>query len=158
MAGAMSGRPPWERARSEWLKPVVPAQSAIGGGASPYRLGKAFEHSVKQQLQRRQFFVVRSPGSRTASDLLAVGTIQGTTYALFIQCKRTGTIGSSDWNAVCKMAWAFGGWAVVAFRESPRTTAFYRLDDLREPRKKGRPWTRFDPATMELQYPPLQLV
>ncbi len=92
-------------------------------------------------------------------DLLAVSKATAAlgVSGLFIQCKRTGQIGSAEWNELAEIAWPAGGWAVVTFRPSPRNVAFYRIDALREKGKQGRPWTEFDPATCDLIVPPPQL-
>lgn len=146
----MSGRPvpAWQSRRFVPEKTADPLTSPVGGGKSPYRLGRDFEAAVRGQLERRSYFVMRAHASKGKIDLLAVGRV--TTgigiSGLFIQCKRRGDIGSTEWNDVWGIAEAAGGWPVVCFRPSPRKTAYYRLDAPREPRRPGRPWTQFDPT------------
>ena len=147
--------PPHER-RSQ-LPEAKPAQSAKGGGKSPYQLGRAFEGAVRGRLQRRGYFVMRSHASKGKIDLLACGPacVARGISGLFIQAKRRGQISSAEWNEVWEIAQRHGGWAVVVTKLSERTVGFYRLDGPREARRKGRPWTLIDPADLsELAAPP----
>lgn len=50
-----------------------PAQSATGGGASPYQLGKRFERSTRGRLERRGFFVMRAGLSKGHKVILPSG-------------------------------------------------------------------------------------
>jgi Holliday junction resolvase len=120
----------------------APTEGLSKGGASPYKLGRAFEVSVRGQLERRGFWVMRSYASKTKVDLVAVGKDRP---VLFIQCKRRGDIGSAEWNALLEIAETHGGWAVVALRPAERKTAYFKLDAARVPRRQGRPWTPIDP-------------
>ena len=154
----MSGRPvpAWQSRRFVPEKTAAPLKSPVGGGKSPYRLGRDFEAAVRGQLARRGYFVMRAHASKGKIDLLAVSNVTAAMggSGLFIQAKRTGNIGSAEWNEGCALAWAAGGWPVVTFRPSPRKTAYYRLDALREPRRPGRPWTEFDPTDCSEILPP----
>lgn len=126
------------------------------GGSTPYRRGRDFERAVRQQLERRGYFVMRSTMSKGPVDLLAVGplTARAGISGLFVQAKRTGEISSVEWNVLFELARRFGGWPVVAFRPSDRKTAYYRLDARREYRAQGRPWVAFDPGTLvDVQQP-----
>jgi Holliday junction resolvase len=134
---------------------VTTLRSAAGGGKSPYAAGRAFERSVRGQLERRDWFVMRAYASKGIIDLLAVGKDRP---ALMIQAKRRGVISSSDWNAVYLLALKHGAWPVVAMRVSERTTGFFHLTGERVPRGRGRPWVRFDPATLAELIPPPTLL
>jgi Holliday junction resolvase len=147
--------PPWQRKPYERLKPVKPAQSATGGGARPYGLGYRFEYAIKQQLERRGYYVVRSHGSKGEIDMVAIGKDRP---VLFIQAKRMGKISSQEWNAVYDVAMTAGAWPVLVMRESARTTSYFRMDDRKEPRKKAWPMTRFDPKDCSLLLPPPKLL
>lgn len=144
-------RPAWDRRPSEALKPTEKLASAVGGGRSPYALGRAFEVSIRDQLRRRGYFVLRAGASKGKIDLLAVGKDRP---PLFIQAKRTGVIGSAEWNEVFEIATEHGGWPVLCMRGSPRTTLYYRIDAKREPRRPGRPWTLIDPTDCSELLPP----
>ena len=150
---APSGRQPWGR-RYVPEPSAPPLESPVGGGKSPYRLGRAFEQAVRGQLERRGYFVLRAHMSKGKVDLLAV---HKGFPVLFVQCKRTGSIGSAEWNEVYRLAETAGAWPVVAMRPSPRKTAYYRIDGPREPRKPGRPWSEFNPTDCSLIPSPLRL-
>jgi Holliday junction resolvase len=158
VAGERPFVPPYQRRRQ--LPEAGPAASAVGGGKSPYALGKAFEMAIKGRLERRGYFVMRAAASKGKVDLLAVGPacVERGISALMIQCKRRGQISSAEWNEVYEIGAAHGGWPVVTMRLSKQTVGFYRLDALREPRRPGRPWTMFDPRDLsELVAPPTLL-
>jgi hypothetical protein len=149
--------PPSWQPRGRWRpEPTAePLESPVGGGKSPYRLGRDFEAAVRGQLERRSYFVMRAQGSKGKIDLLATGkaSLAVGISGLFIQCKRRGDIGSAEWNEVAELAWAAGGWPVITFRPSPRKTAYYRIDALREPRRPGRPWTEINPTDCSVILP-----
>lgn len=153
--------PPWQRRRP--LPPAKPRVSNETGktasGGTPYQLGKKFEVAIKSRLERRGYFVMRAYGSKGKVDLLAIGMpcLERGATALFIQCKRRGSIGSAEWNELYELAQRFGAWPVVCTKLSERTVGFYRLDIPREPRKPGRPWTLFDPSDLSEQLPPPEL-
>lgn len=139
-----------------------PQGSAVGGGKSPYRLGRDFERSIRGRLERKGYFVMRAHGSKGKIDLLAVKRLTvevafdvydvrhvAATMALGIQCKRRGDIGSAEWNDVVDLCEPFGIVPIVATKTGERTVAFYRLDARRERGRQGRPWTEVDPATGE---------
>lgn len=128
------------------LPPPKPLASVIGGGAAPYKAGRRFEQSVRAQLRRRGYFVLRAYASKGKVDLLAVAKDRP---VLFVQVKRTGMIGSAEWNELYVLALEHGAWPVVAMKLSERTNGYFKLVGPREPRKRGRPWYRFDPATCE---------
>lgn len=75
-----------------------------------YQLGYSFERRVLSILEGMGYFVTRSSGSKGLADLVAVrkGSV------LFVQCKRSGKIPSSEWNALYELAIAHGADAVVA--------------------------------------------
>lgn len=54
-------------------KPTKAASSAVGGGKSPYRLGRDFERSIRGRLERRGYFVIRAPGSKGHNLVLPSG-------------------------------------------------------------------------------------
>lgn len=68
---------------------------------------------------------------------------------LGVQCKRRGSISSTEWNELFDLCEPYGITPVVTMKTGERTVGFYRLDDRREPRRQGRPWTEIDPATGE---------
>ena len=57
-----------------------------------YNKGRAFEYKVKQLLEERGFYVVRSAGSHGIVDLVAIGKEQ----VNLVQCKSDGRISPAD--------------------------------------------------------------
>lgn len=137
------------------------------GGKSPYRLGRAFEQAVRGRAQRRGYFVMRATMSKGKIDLLCVkavaiantaeqavaGEFNGQRHiVLGIQCKRRGSISSTEWGELMDVCEPHGIMPVVAvkvFETGANSVAFYRLDQRREFGKRGRPWTQIDLATGE---------
>jgi len=143
--------PPWERRKQ---LPEAKPRATKEGGATPYQLGKRFEQAVRGRLQRRGWFVMRAHASKGKVDLLCV-------HAGFpvwmVQCKRRGEIGSEEWNALFDLAQKHGCWAILATKLSEQTVAYYRLDERRKPRGRGRPWTMVSPDDCRELLPPPQL-
>lgn len=104
---------------------------------------------------------MRASLSKGKIDLLAVKAIRvhrrGLTdryevvhhLVLGVQCKRRGDIGSAEWNELIDLCEPYGIVPVVATKTGERTTAFYRLNERRLPRKPGRPWTEIDVETAD---------
>lgn len=153
-------RPTWQR---QVTKPLA---SAVGGGSSPYKRGRDFEQAVRGRLQRRGYFVMRAHMSKGKIDLLAVKGLARpekvdsylwtepwpSHLVLGIQCKRRGSISSTEWNDLIDLCEPYGIMPVVCvkvFETGQNSVAFYRLDEKRLPRKPGRPWTQIDPANGE---------
>lgn len=105
---------------------------------------------------------MRAHGSKGKIDLLAVKrlTVKVTfdvydvqhvaaTMALGVQCKRRGTISSTEWNELIDLCEPYGIMPVVTMKTGERTVGFYRLDARRERGRPGRPWTEINPETAE---------
>lgn len=153
-----------QRTQGVATKPRPNADGSTGG-KSPYRLGRAFEQAVRGRAQRRGYFVMRATMSKGKIDLLCVkGTVEtlervgdelraaAMYVVLGIQCKRRGSISSSEWNELIDVCEPHGIMPVVAvkvFETGANSVAFYRLDQRREFGKRGRPWTQIDLATGE---------
>lgn len=67
---------------------------------SKYRNGRAFEYKVRDVLKDRGYFVVRSAGSKSPADLIAINS-KG---VLLVQCKRSGRLGIAEWNQLYELA------------------------------------------------------
>lgn len=65
-----------------------------------YQAGTRFEHRVRDRLRARGFEVVRSAGSKTGVDLVAIGHQR----VWLVQCKRNGVLGSVEWNRLRRLA------------------------------------------------------
>lgn len=102
---------------------------------------------------------MRATMSKGKIDLLCVKKeSEGVAYAewhhivLGIQCKRRGSISSTEWNELIDVCEPHGILPVVAvkvFETGKNSVAFYRLDERREFGKRGRPWTQIDLDTAE---------
>jgi hypothetical protein len=90
---------------------------------------------------------MRAPGSKGPIDLIS---IRKNDPILWIQAKHKGAIGSTEWNEVIDIAEQYGGWPVLVMHVSTRKTGFFRLDERRQPRRRGRPYTQFDPETLAI--------
>lgn len=153
--GHMAAPRSWESRRFR-PPPSGRAQgSAVGGGKSPYRLGRDFERATRGRLERRGYFVMRASLSKGKIDLLAVKRVDEGAYAewhhlvLGVQCKRRGTISSTEWNELIDLCEPYGITPVVTMKTGERTVGFYRLDARRERGRPGRPWTEINPETAE---------
>jgi Holliday junction resolvase len=61
---------------------------------SRYQQGTQFEYRTKKDLERYGYSVVRSAGSHSPTDLIAM--FDGMTYC--IQCKKGGVLPPKEWN------------------------------------------------------------
>ena len=64
-----------------------------------YQSGRNFEYRVKKYLEEKGYYVMRSAGSKTPFDLIAVPTWDGVTLLpdiLLIQCKHGAKIGKVE--------------------------------------------------------------
>ena len=78
--------------------------------ATNYQRGASFERRVKAILEREGFAVVRSAGSHSPADLVAM---RGGELAI-IQCKRDGKLGPSEWNEFVEFCAKAGGVPILA--------------------------------------------
>lgn len=87
---------------------------------SAYRAGRDFEYAVRTKLTADGYDVIRSAGSKTKVDLVAIKAGQ----ALLIQAKRDGRISPHERAELVRIASLLGPVAVpvVAFRHARRLT------------------------------------
>lgn len=78
-----------------------------------YRRGRSFEYQVANYLKERGWIVIRSPQSKSPTDLVA---IRSGSQAMLVQCKLGSSFGPSERNALSEMAKAAGAKAVLATR------------------------------------------
>lgn len=109
--------------------------------STKYRLGRALEYRIRDQLKKLGYFAMRSPASRSPIDVIAVrpGVV------LMIQCKRGGTLPPKEWNALFDLATSCGAIPVMAENPVPRTTNYWRLTDRKDGSKRRQPMEPFDP-------------
>jgi hypothetical protein len=114
---------------------------------SMYKLGRAFEYRVRDHMKKHGYFVVRSPQSKSPVDLTCVrhGSI------VFIQCKRGGALGVSEWNEFYTLALSVGADPVAAMMpdNSSRGIELKRITGFKDGSKKAQPWAEYVILPME---------
>lgn len=104
--------------------------------SSLYRLGRAFEYRTRDALKALGFFVLRSPGSKSPIDLVAIRSGE----VLFVQCKRHGQLGCSEWNELFKLARACGAIPVLAsVAAAGRGLDMFSLTGMKDGSKRPQP-------------------
>jgi Holliday junction resolvase len=79
-----------------------------------YSRGADFERKVEKDLQAHGWYSRRSPGSRTAVDVMAVAPGP---EVLFIQCKRDGRLSIEDRRDLYNLALAFHATPILAYSD-----------------------------------------
>jgi Holliday junction resolvase len=89
------------------------------GGASPYRKGAVAERRAKKALEADGWFVIRSPQSGSAIDLLCVKgqSTHPLSWLQWVQVKSRGYLAPTEREAVVALADKYGGDAVLAWIE-----------------------------------------
>lgn len=106
-----------------------------------YRLGRAFEYRVRDELQGLGYFVMRAAGSRSPIDLIAVrkGAV------LFVQCKMDGYLRRGEWNDLFELAESVGVVPLLAGRWR-RSIRYCRLLSRKEGITRGsQPYGVYQP-------------
>ena len=127
----------------EW-EPVIESKQPI---STKYRLGRRVEYWFRDKLQADGYFVMRSPGSKSPVDLVAIKPGQ----VLFVQCKRGGSLPPKEWNAIYDLAVSSGAVPVMAENPFPREHRMWRLTGRKDGSKRRQPMERFftDPVEEE---------
>lgn len=107
---------------------------------SMYRLGRQFEYHVRDLFRKHGFVVLRSAGSKTIIDLIAVSKEVGT---IFVQCKRSGCIVSREWNELFSLASAVGAISVLAERPTGRGIKLWTMTGLKDGSRRQQPRVEF---------------
>lgn len=97
-----------------------------------YARGRRFEYRVKQDLEKRGYYAVLSPGSHSVTDIIGIRytgytdllTVH-THRLLFVQCKFNGTLGPQDWNELMDVAAKHGGIPILSDTVGPRKPLRY---------------------------------
>jgi Holliday junction resolvase len=93
------------------------------GGSAPYRKGARVEREIKAAYEAGGWFVVRSPQSGSAIDLLCVKKVASTgispwrTVVHFVQVKSRGYLRPAEKQAVVELAHSQGGLGILAWPE-----------------------------------------
>ncbi len=133
LRGALAGRWPdeWEAV----IESKAPAQSM-------YRLGRALEYRIRDNLKALGYFAMRSPASKSPVDIIGIRTGE----VLMIQCKRGGSLPPKEWNAIYDLAVSCGATPVMAEMPFPRQTNYWRLTDRKDGSKRRQPMEPFTPG------------
>jgi Holliday junction resolvase len=77
-----------------------------------YERGRSFEYKVQNDLRSHGFTTIRSAGSHSPADLIAVKSGQ----LLFVQCKRDGKISVEEQGELVLLSQAVGvaAWSILA--------------------------------------------
>ncbi len=78
--------------------------------ATNYQRGAAFERKAQKELEGHGFAVVRSAGSHSPTDLVAMRAGE----IVLVQCKLNGYIGPDEWNELYEFAKVAGGVPILA--------------------------------------------
>lgn len=117
--------------------------------STKYRLGRQVEYRFRDMLKKAGYVVMRSPGSKSPIDLIAVCPGQ----VLFIQCKRSGSLPPKEWIALYELATSAGALPVMAENPFPREHRFWLLTAMKDGSKKRQPMERFYPIGFEEEQP-----
>lgn len=106
-----------------------------------YRLGRAFEYAIRDRLKNAGYFVLRSPASKSPTDLVAIAP----RVVLLVQCKRSGALPPAEWNELYDLADSIGAWPIMAERVGARDVAYWLMEDRKDGSKRRQPMRRVDP-------------
>ena len=106
-------------------------------------IGRDTEHRLRDRLAKAGWVLLRSAGSRGAVDIAALrpGVV------LFIQVKRSGMLGPSEWNALMDTADRAGAIPLMAENPWPGCWRIWRLTD-RKVARGPQPMVEFDLASV----------
>lgn len=104
--------------------------------SSNYEKGRALEHRVRAHLREEGFEVLRTAGSKSKVDLVALKQGQ----ILFVQCKRSGALPPAEWNALWDLALMVGAIPVLA-EQLVRGRKYWRLTGRKDVPGKRQPYT-----------------
>ena len=105
---------------------------------SNYARGRDLEHRVRTHLREEGFEVLRTAGSKSKVDLVAIKPGQ----ILFVQCKRSGALPPAEWNALWDLAQMVGAIPVLA-EQLTRGRRYWRLTGRKDQPGKRQPYTEF---------------
>lgn len=77
---------------------------------SHYSNGRDFEYRARDHFRDEGYDVIRSAGSKTKIDLVAIKPGQ----LVFVQCKKDGKISPAERHTLIRLAWSVGAIPVLA--------------------------------------------
>lgn len=101
-----------------------------------YRLGRQFEYRVRDDMRKKNYFVLRSPRSGSPADLVCIkkGKI------IFIQCKRGGEFIVSEWNEFYELCQSVNAIPILASTPKGKGIEYHLLTGLKDGSKKPQPY------------------
>ena len=98
-----------------------------------YQKGRRFEYRVKKHLEDKEYYVIRSAGSKSAFDLVAIPTVDNVSLlseTIFIQCKYGQKITKKERDALVKLERHFWGdlLILVAWAKPNKLITFFNTD------------------------------
>lgn len=91
--------------------------------STAYARGRQFEYRCRNHFTKLGYVVCRSPQSRSAFDLIVVGS----RFVLLVQCKVGGQLGPQSWNELYDLAETVNAIPVLATREGRKMKLFHML-------------------------------
>lgn len=107
---------------------------------SLYRRGREVEYRAMELLRRAGYYVMRSPASKSPIDIVGIRVPN----VVFVQVKKTGNLGVTEWNDVFDLATSVGGIPVLAGAPKARVE-FWKLTGRKDGSKNRQPYEPFEP-------------
>ena len=111
--------------------------------ATNYGRGAEFERKVARDLERYGYVTVRSAGSHSPTDVVAMhhGTIN------CVQCKLDGRLDPDEWNELWEFCMVAGATPVMAepYKEGRKSGIIYRRLTSRKDGRGRQPWAYWTP-------------
>lgn len=111
-----------------------------------YRRGRDFEYRCRRALEQTWPYVLRSAGSHTKIDLLA---LKRNHVPVAVQCKRDGRLAVDEWNRFYELCTTqIGAFPVLACaedKERGRGLEWWHITGKREPGSRSKPMERWEP-------------
>ena len=111
---------------------------------SMYRRGREFEYRVRDLLRKQGFFVLRSPASKSPTDLVAIRP----GLVLFVQAKRGGSLPPGEWNEIYELARSCGAVPILA-DGTGATTRLFEMTDRKDGSKRRQPMVPYEVPAFE---------
>lgn len=109
-----------------------------------YKKGAVFEHRIKKDLEKLDFYVLRSAGSHGIADLVALKF--GETLLIQAKCNEL-TLNYKEWNALVSLSRTLGATPIHALKVN-RKIIYRKLHGFRGPRVTGS-FSLFSPDNLE---------
>lgn len=109
--------------------------------ATNYSRGADFERRVARDLERYGMVTVRSAGSHSPTDIVALHKGEVTC----VQCKRDGRLDPDEWNEFWEWCEVAGATPIVAAKAPSRSGIIYRRLTSRKDGRGRQPWVFWTP-------------